>query len=123
MKKAILAALVFIVVGFALVNGTFALPDLEEVFQTVTQLLEKGMPEPGGGTVDVALVTDDTPQQLYPGGAASRVTCVRNEGTGPVYFRLVYAIQYDRDSWDKLTITFDAPGHEQTGLPRMCSSA
>ena len=115
MKKAILAALVFIVVGFALVNGTFALPDLEEVFQTVTQLLEKGMPEPGGGTVDVALVTDDTPQQLYPGGAASSVTCVRNEGTGPVYFRLVYAIQYDRDSWDKLTITFDAPGHEQTG--------
>lgn len=115
MKKAILAALVFIVVGFALVNGTFALPDLDEVFKTVTQLLEKGIPEPGGGTIDVALVSDNTPQQLYPGGTASRTTSVQNQGSKAVYFRLCYAIQYDESSWNKLTITFDAPGHEQTG--------
>ena len=114
MKKAILAALVFIVVGFALVNGTFALPDLDEVFKTVTQLLEKGIPEPGGGTIDVALVSDNTPQQLYPGGAASRVTRVKNQGTSPVYFRLCYAIQYDESSWNKLTITFAADGYDQT---------
>ncbi len=115
MKKAILAALVFIVVGFALVNGTFALPDLDEVFKTVTQLLEKGIPEPGGGTIDVALVSDNTPQQLYPGGTASRVTRVKNQGTSPVYFRLCYAIQYDESSWNKLTIGFDTKDYEQTG--------
>ena len=114
MKKAILAALVFIVVGFALVNGTFALPDLDEVFKTVTQLLEKGIPEPGGGTIDVALVSDDTPQQLYPGGEASRVTRVKNQGTSPVYFRLCYAIQYDAASWHKLTITFDTAGYKES---------
>ena len=105
----------FIVVGFALVNGTFALPDLDEVFKTVTQLLEKGIPEPGGGTIDVALVSDNTPQQLYPGGTASRVTRVKNQGTSPVYFRLCYAIQYDQSSWPKLDVGFEAAGYEQTG--------
>ena len=110
MKKAILAALIFVVVGFALVNGTFALPDFDDVFQVVTDLLEKGIPEMGGaGTaVDVALVSDNTPQQLYPGGSVSQTHAVRNDGTGSVYFRLVYAIQYDADSWDKLGIDFTA---------------
>lgn len=109
MKKAILAALTFIVVGFLLVNGTFALPDINEVFQTIADMVN-GAPEPGGaGTaVHVSLLSDNTPQQLYPGGAASRATRVRNEGSGSVYFRLVYALQYDADSWDKLTITFAA---------------
>lgn len=117
MKKAILAALVFIVVGFALVNGTFALPDLDEVFAFVQQLGESlGLPtQDASGTIDVALVSDDTPQQLYPGGAASRVTRVKNQGTSPVYFRLCYAIQYDESSWNKLTIDFDTEGYESTG--------
>lgn len=116
MKKAILAALVFIVVGFALVNGTFALPDLDEVFAFVQQLGESlGLPtQDASGTIDVALVSDDTPQQLYPGGAASRVTRVKNQGTKAVYFRLCYAIQYDESSWNKLTITFAADGYDQT---------
>ena len=117
MKKAILAALVFIVVGFALVNGTFALPDLDEVFANLTELLgDLGLPtQDASGTIDVALVSDDTPQQLYPGGEASRVTRVKNQGTSPVYFRLCYAIQYDESSWNKLTIDFDTEGYESTG--------
>ena len=117
MKKAILAALVFIVVGFALVNGTFALPDLDEVFANLTELLgDLGLPtQDASGTIDVALVSDDTPQQLYPGGAASRVTRVKNQGTSPVYFRLCYAIQYDESSWNKLTIGFNAVGYEPSG--------
>ena len=117
MKKAILAALVFIVVGFALVNGTFALPDLDEVFANLTELLgDLGLPtQDTNGTIDVALVSDNTPQQLYPGGAASRVTRVKNQGTSPVYFRLCYAIQYDESSWNKLTIDFDTEDYEQTG--------
>lgn len=117
MKKAILAALVFIVVGFALVNGTFALPDLDKVFAYVKELGETlGLPQTGGAgsTVDVALVSSDTPQQLYPGGAASRATAVKNQGTSAVYFRLCYALQYDESSWDKLTITFAADDYAQT---------
>ena len=117
MKKALLSGLCFVLVGFMLVSGTFALPDLDKVFAYVKELGETlGLPELGGaGTaVDVSLVYDDSPQQLYPGGAASRATCVRNEGSGPVYFRLVYAVQYDASSWDKLTIAFAAEGYEQT---------
>lgn len=116
MKKAILAALVFIVVGFALVSGTFALPDLDKVFDDLTELLgDLGLPtQDTNGTIDVALVSDDTPQQLYPGGTASRVTRVKNQGTSPVYFRLCYAIQYDAASWHKLTIDFESEDYEQT---------
>lgn len=116
MKKAILAALVFIVVGFALVSGTFALPDLDKVFDDLTELLDDlGLPTPDTeGVVDVALVSDDTPQQLYPGGAVSRTTSVQNKGSDPVYFRLCYAVQYDKTSWNKLTIGFDTEDYEQT---------
>ncbi|MBE5801326.1 MAG: hypothetical protein E7319_03465 [Clostridiales bacterium] len=109
MKKALLAAVCFILVCLVLINGTFALPDLDEVFADLTGWLgEFGLPEQGGaGTpVHVALVSDHTPQQLYPGGSASRVACVQNQGEGKVYFRLVYAIQYDADSWPELDIDF-----------------
>ena len=114
MKKALLAALTFIVVGFLLVNSTFAMPNLETVFATVAELLDKASPEPGSETINVALVSDNTPQQLYPGGSASRTSCVENQGTGNVYFRLVYAVQHNPDSWDKLTISFVADGYEQS---------
>lgn len=115
MKKALLAALTFVVVGFLLVNSTFAMPNLETVFAFVKELGETfGLPEPGGEFVNVALLSDNTPQQLYPGGSASRTTRVENQGSGNVYFRLVYAVQNNPDSWDKLTISFDAEGYAQS---------
>lgn len=116
MKKALLAGLCFVLVSFMLVNGTLALPDLDKVFADLTEMLgQLGLPTPDtDGVVDVALVSDDTPQQLYPGGVASRTTWVHNEGSDAVYFRLCYAIQYDEASWDKLTITFNADAYEQT---------
>ena len=113
MKKALFAALSFMLVAFALVNGTFAMPDLNQVFADLTAYLGEalGQPEAGGaGTaVHVSLVSESTPQKLYPGGEASRTTAVRNEGEGNVYFRLVYAMQYEAESWDGLTIRF-TPG-------------
>ena len=110
MKKALLAALCFIIVGFMLVNGTFALPDFDKVFQAVAALLEDGSPEEGGeGTaVDVELVSDENTKNLIPGGSVSRDFRVKNSGTGPVYFRLVYAVQYDAESWEHLNICFTA---------------
>lgn len=109
MKKALFAAVCFMLVSLMLVNGTFALPNLNEVFADLTALLgAKGLPEQGGaGTpVHVALLSDDAPQRLFPGGAASRINTVQNKGDGPVYFRLVYAIQYDAETWTKLDIDF-----------------
>ncbi|MBR4039930.1 MAG: hypothetical protein IKJ11_07515 [Clostridia bacterium] len=110
MKKALLVALCFVIVSFMLVEGTFALPDLDTVFQEITALLQNGMPEQGGaGTqVHVELVCDDKPQSLFPGGSVSRSIHVQNSGKGDVYFRLVYAVQYDAQSWPKLDIRFAA---------------
>jgi len=111
MKKALLAALCITIVGFALVNGTFAMPDINQVFADLTALFgaEKGLPELGGeGTaVHVEIVSDQTPQNLAPGGRVSRDFQVKNLGSDGVYFRLVYAVQYDAESWDSLTIRFD----------------
>jgi len=106
MKKALLMAMCFVLVSFALVNGTFALPNLEKVFQAVSDLLDKAVPEDGGGLLDVDLVSDDKKQMLLPGGEASRTFHVKNKGSAEAYFRLVCAIQYEESSWDKLTIDF-----------------
>lgn len=118
MKKALLAGVCFVLVGCMLVGNTFALPALDKVFADLTDVLGAalGPPEAGGaGTaVHVSLVSDEAPQQLFPGGTASRTTCVQNQGSGSVFFRLVYAIQYDADSWPKLTIAFADEGYEQT---------
>ena len=116
MKKAILAGLCFMLVSLMMVNGTFAMPDwnkvvegLNEAFQDLTNLFdEQGKPQLGGSEVKVSLVSDSPMQQLYPGGSAFSETAVRNDGTDPVYFRLVYAIQYDEISWNKLDIDFVA---------------
>ena len=110
MKKALLAGLCFVLIGFMLVDGTFALPDFNEIFQVVAELVEKGWPKQGGvGTaVHVDLVSDDEPQNLFPGSRVSRSFQVKNLGEGNVYFRLVYAVQYDAESWPKLDIRFTA---------------
>ena len=111
MKKALLAGLCFVLVSFALVNGTFALPDLrvlENAFADLTNILGEalGLPQLGGTVVDVELVSDNATKNLYPGASASRASYVSNNGTGDVYFRLVYAVQYDAESWPKLDIDF-----------------
>lgn len=116
MKKALLAALCFILVSLVLVNGTFALPDWKEVFQSVAALVEDGIPEQGGTAVHVELVSNDGATRLFPGGAVSRVSHVKNLGDGNVYFRLVYAVQYVEESWNDLTIRFAAgAGFEESG--------
>jgi len=110
MKKALLIALCFCLISLAWVNGSFALPDFDKVFQAVAQLLEEGIPKMGGeGTaVHVKLISEDAPQSLFPGGSVSRTTHVRNQGSGDVYFRLAYAVQYDAQSWPDLDVRFAA---------------
>lgn len=111
MKKAILAALSFMLISFLLVSGTFAMPDLNEIFADLSSFLGDalGKPEQGGENtaVHVAIVSDTAPQSLYPGSTASRTSCVQNKGNGDIYFRLVYAIQYDQDTWNMLKVNFD----------------
>ena len=110
MKKALLAALCFIIVSLVLVNGTLALPDFDKVFQVVAELLENGVPEQGGAetAVHVSLVSDEERKSLFPGGEVARSFRVQNLGEGDVYFRLVYAVQYDAESWSKLDVRFTA---------------
>lgn len=112
MRKALLLGLCFVMVCLMLISSSFALPDLNEVFADLTDTLggALGLPVQGGaGTpVHVTLLADDTPQRLFPGGSASRIARVRNAGEGSVYFRLVYAVQYDPESWPQLDIRFTA---------------
>ncbi|MBE5784000.1 MAG: hypothetical protein E7329_11880 [Clostridiales bacterium] len=111
MKKAILVAVCFMMASAALVNDTLAMDlskAVNEVFANLSEWLENGMPEIGGEKVDVALVSSDSHQMLYPGGAATRTSAVKNQGSESVYFRLAYAVQYDSETWDKLQISFDA---------------
>lgn len=114
MKKALLAALCFIIMGLALVNGTFAMPELDNIFadltETLGEVLGKAVKGGEGTAVHVEIVSDQTPQNLAPGGRVSRGFQVKNLGTDGVYFRMVYAVQYDAESWDSLTIRFDHNG-------------
>lgn len=113
MKKALLVAVSFILFSFLLVSGTFAMPDLNDVFSDLSAILGEALGKPvngGAGTpVHVALVSDDAPQSLFPGITASRTTYVQNKGEGDVYLRLAYAIQYDAETWgDLLKVQFQA---------------
>lgn len=113
MKKALLVALCFMLVGFLAVNGTFAGDfgkRIEDVFKNLTDLLVNlGQPQDGGDQVKVALVSGK-PGLLYPGASVTYTTAVRNEGTQPVYFRLVIAAQYEESSWDALKFEFKTEG-------------
>lgn len=107
MKKALLAALCLIIAGLMMMNGTFALPSLEDIFQTVSELIDKATPQDGGDNVKVALVLSDEPNSLYPGSTVSRTCKVKNEGDQSVYFRIACAIQYDEATWGQLGISFE----------------
>lgn len=112
MKKAIVAAMCFMLVSFLLVSGTFAMPDLNQVFADLTDtLLGEILGKPQQDTtnkVKVSLVSTEEAPHLYPGGAASRTSYVRNEGEGPICFRVAYAVQYDEATAHLLTTEFDA---------------
>ena len=112
MKKAILAAVCFMLVSLLVVNGTFALPDLNEVFTDLTEQLGAAFSKPEAGgegkALHVSLHSTSPSQLLYPGGSTSRTSHVKNEGTSNAYFRIAYAVQYNSDSWDLLDIDFQA---------------
>lgn len=126
MKKAFFAALCFVLISCLFVNGTFALPDLNEVFADLTNILQNGLPEKSGedGALDVNLVSTKPTEQLMPGNSVSRTTYVKNDSKmvdgkqRSACFRLVYAFQYDAKTWDEklITVKFDASSDfEQSG--------
>lgn len=114
MKKAFFAALCFVLISCLFVNGTFALPDLNKVFTIIASLGDSGKPTQDEGLLQVKLESTYSPGQLMPGGSASRTTVVKNTGEENAYFRLVYAIQYDKATWDLLKVNFNVPaGYRQ----------
>ena len=120
MKKALIAALCFIVVSILLVNGTFALPTAAEIsqwFQTITSDLFGSNPFPEADAERVTVkVHSQVSGALYPGVSAVSESWVTNEGGNDVYFRLVYAIQYDAASWHKLHLDFACPASYAASL-------
>lgn len=111
MKKAILAALVFIVVGFALVDGTLAstFNAALDIFADLTATLGQSLGLAAtDASFDVDLVTVGDAQQLYPGGKAATTVRVDNMGELPACFRLAFAVQ-KTSSWGQLECTFTVP--------------
>lgn len=115
MKKALLAGLCFVAVCLVLIHGPKMLPELTEWLgeievPPVTEWLDDfSFPDLGGNVgkpVHVTLVSDTPSNPLFPGGSVTRTSAVRNDGEGGVCYRLVYAIQYNDDSWHQLDIDF-----------------
>lgn len=118
MKKALLVALCLIAVGCVAVNGTFASDQFQaitkavtDVFATLSNLLgdDNGTPTTGD-RVDVSLSISpkNDNELLYPGKSAGTVTTVENKGLQSVYFRLVYAVRYDKSKWDNKSFEANA---------------
>lgn len=106
MKKALFAALCFILIGFIMVNGTFAQLDIGDIFKELGGAF--GSPTHAPGKVDVELVNVGKVEQLYPGSSATYAVAVKNNGSLDACFRLAFAVQYDAETWDKLNISFTA---------------
>jgi len=102
-KKAFLVAMCFVAAGFLMVNDTFA-SDFSKaitgIFAYIEALGENGAPSSENDKISVKLETTGDNQSLYPGSSVTRRTIVKNEGTDSAYVRLVYAVQYDRETWD-----------------------
>lgn len=122
MKKALLMAACLMLTGVFLVNGTLAADFSKAVSNIFAELTDKlgeiiGTPQQGGNIVDVTLITDDIPQQLFPGGTAEQTSVIRNDGQESVFFRLAYAVQYDVETWDDLEINFSFDNEDYLVYP------
>jgi len=103
-KKAFLVAMCFVAAGFLMVNDTFASDfskAITDIFATIAELGGNGAPSSENDKISVKLETTGDNQPLYPGSSVTRRTSVKNEGTDSAYVRLVYAVQYDPETWGK----------------------
>lgn len=110
MKKVLTLTLCIMLAGLLAVNSSYALPDVSSAFQHLIDYLGEtlGIPSYSStGEIDVAIVACDEQQQLYPGTQAQQTLSIRNEGTSSAYFRFVIAVQYDAETWNQISVTFD----------------
>lgn len=110
MKKALVAALAFVLVGFMLVNGTLAdvFNQARDIFADLTATLGEAFGAPAtDGKFDVDLVNVGEVQQLYPGGQATHKVQVVNNGELGACFRLAFAVQ-ETSAWNQLDFSFSA---------------
>lgn len=101
MKKAMVLALCLILAGLMLVNGTFALPNLSDIFTTFTNWLSA--PEEDESIFNVELCYPDrqngTAPELLPGQEVQYRVAVQNlsttatENPNKAYFRVAVAMQ------------------------------
>lgn len=114
MKKALVAALCVMLVGFMMVNGTLAdlLNDASEIFVDFANSLGKATVD---SQFDVDLVNVGKIEQLYPGGTATHTVRVDNKCSLGACFRLAFAVQ-NTSAWNQLDFAFAAgTGFQEEG--------
>ena len=111
MKKVLTLTLCLLLAGLLAVSNSYALPDVSSAFQHLIDYLGDALGIPthsSNGEIDVQIVSGGSEQQLYPGTQAQQTFSIRNDGTSSAYFRFVVAVQYDAETWDQLSVSFDA---------------
>lgn len=108
MRKALLAATTFILVGFMLVDGTLAgvLNEVQGIFQNLTDVLGQYGTPARDSAFDVDLAAIGETGQFFPGGEATHTVAVRNVCDLDACFRVAVALQYDAETWPMLHTTF-----------------
>ena len=110
MKKVLTLTLCLALTCLLAVNSSYALPDVSSAFQHLIDYLGDALGIPShsqNGEIDIQIVSGGSEQQLYPGAQAQQTFSIRNNGTSGAYFRFVVAVQYDAETWDQLSVTFD----------------
>jgi len=110
MKKVFLLVLCLALAGLLAVNGTFALPNADEVsewFQDLRHLIGEalGLPTADKTQFDVSLVYSDNGQTaaLMPGDNLRHSVAVANGSeSSPAYFRIAIAVQ--ESAWNHMTV-------------------
>ena len=99
MKKVMLLAVCLILAGLLAVNSTFALPDIDKVFATLTELLGSlaaPTEDPTQFNVSLVYTGSDENTLLSPGGTVTRSFAAANGANSkPAYFRIAIAVQND----------------------------
>ena len=127
MKKALVAALAFVLVGFMLVNGTLAdaLNQARDIFADLGGVLGDVLGAPRtDSTFDVDLINVGAVEQLCPGGQATHKVQVVNNGGLGACFRLAFAVQ-KTSAWELLHFTFSADDayHQSDWIPITANGA
>lgn len=96
---------------FSASGGAYA--EVPSVFRQLVDFLGEtlGMPQQSDGSIDVQIVSDGMPDELYPGAEVVSTLAVKNQGNADAYFRFAVALRYDAQTWNRISVRFAADGY------------